>query len=106
MDKTKYTIMLDVATVIQGKVISTKSCPYMGNETMPVNPNVTREKTDRPIYPTIKVVSLGKETWTKALTINGVRELQEHLDIIFEAIHNDALVVTGITIEASNKDWS
>ena len=106
MDKTKYTIMLDVANVIQGRVLSTKTFPYMGNEILPINPQVTRETMDRPIYPTIRVVSLGREQWTKALVLNGVRELQEHLDIIFEAVNSGAIVLTSITIEASNKDWS
>ena len=104
-DNTICKIILDVATVVNGKVLKTDTRPYLGENENKINPNVTRDKIESPIHPTVKTIELATERWTKPLSITGVRELQRHLDIIIEAIYNGAIDVSTITIELLNEDW-
>ena len=104
-DNTVYTIKLGILTILNGKVYKNETLPYLGIENMTIKKGNTKDTTFTPIYPDVKVVRMGKNEWTTGLRMEGLSQLQENLDFIYEAIHTGVLNVASIIIEADNPEW-
>ena len=105
MAETFYTISLQVATLLNGRILRVETMPYMGVEDFTIKKANTKDAIFTPIYSKTKMIKLGKDNYFMGTRFEGLAELQENMEYIYEAIHTGALVVTSISVNASNADW-
>ena len=103
-DNTFYTIRVQMAVKNGRFIYGIKELVYLGMEKGDFTKDETNTRVSHSISPTIHV-NFSKNSWGTPLRIRGIRELQEHLDVILEGCYNGAYVITSLSVDATNDDW-